>query len=111
MPPEHPLAQEELFGSVLVVLNAPTFEAAEAALAIAIGSAYRLTAALYIPRPNHLELARRKLQVGNPCLNRGLTGSGGGSKAGGADDLLHFVWPRSCAENILRRGFTPELAS
>jgi hypothetical protein len=27
------------------------------------------------------------------------------------DDLLHLVWPRTCAANILRRGYTPELES
>jgi RHH-type proline utilization regulon transcriptional repressor/proline dehydrogenase/delta 1-pyrroline-5-carboxylate dehydrogenase len=121
VPPEHPLAQEELFGPVLVVLHAASFEAA---LAIANGSPYRLTAGVFSRRPAHLELARRRLRVGNLYLNRGITGavvgrhpfggfgrSGGGSKAGGADYLLHFVWPRSCAENILRRGFTPELES
>ncbi|MFO0057806.1 MAG: aldehyde dehydrogenase family protein, partial [Cyanobacteriota bacterium] len=96
----------------------------EEALAIANGSPYRLTAGVFSRRPAHLELARRRLRVGNLYLNRGITGavvgrhpfggfgrSGGGSKAGGADYLLHFVWPRSCAENILRRGFTPELES
>ncbi len=109
-----------MFGPLLVVLHAPTFEAA---LEIANGSPYRLGRGVQ-PRPAHLELARRKLQVGNLYLNRGITGavvgrhpfggfgrSGGGSKAGGADDLLHVVWPRSCAENILRRGFTPEQES
>jgi RHH-type proline utilization regulon transcriptional repressor/proline dehydrogenase/delta 1-pyrroline-5-carboxylate dehydrogenase len=35
--------------------------------------------------------------------------SGAGSKAGGADYLLHFVDPRAIAENTMRRGFAPEL--
>jgi RHH-type proline utilization regulon transcriptional repressor/proline dehydrogenase/delta 1-pyrroline-5-carboxylate dehydrogenase len=35
--------------------------------------------------------------------------SGGGSKAGGKDYLLHFVDPRLTCENTLRRGFAPEL--
>jgi RHH-type proline utilization regulon transcriptional repressor/proline dehydrogenase/delta 1-pyrroline-5-carboxylate dehydrogenase len=121
VPPDHPLAVEELFGPVLVVHHAPTFETA---LELANRSAYRLTAGVFSRRPAHLELARRQLRVGNLYLNRGITGavvgrhpfggfgrSGGGSKAGGEDYLLHFVWPRSCAENILRRGFTPELPS
>jgi RHH-type proline utilization regulon transcriptional repressor/proline dehydrogenase/delta 1-pyrroline-5-carboxylate dehydrogenase len=67
---------------------------------------------------------RWRLPVGKLYVNRGITGvvvgrhpfggfgrSGGGSKAGGADDLLHLVWPRTCAANILRRGYTPELES
>jgi RHH-type proline utilization regulon transcriptional repressor/proline dehydrogenase/delta 1-pyrroline-5-carboxylate dehydrogenase len=59
--------------------------------------------------------------VGNLYLNRGITGamvgrqpfggfglSGGGTKAGGPEYLLHFVDPRVCTENTLRRGFAPE---
>jgi RHH-type proline utilization regulon transcriptional repressor/proline dehydrogenase/delta 1-pyrroline-5-carboxylate dehydrogenase len=39
----------------------------------------------------------------------GFAMSGGGTKAGGTDYLLHFVHPRAIAENTLRRGFAPEL--
>ncbi|MFN9951587.1 MAG: aldehyde dehydrogenase family protein, partial [bacterium] len=67
VPPEHPLAQEELVGPVLVVLHAASFEEA---LAIANGSPYRLTAGVFSRRPAHLELARRRLRVGNLYLNR-----------------------------------------
>jgi RHH-type proline utilization regulon transcriptional repressor/proline dehydrogenase/delta 1-pyrroline-5-carboxylate dehydrogenase len=35
--------------------------------------------------------------------------SGGGTKAGGVDYLLHFVDPRASAENTMRRGFAPGL--
>jgi RHH-type proline utilization regulon transcriptional repressor/proline dehydrogenase/delta 1-pyrroline-5-carboxylate dehydrogenase len=35
--------------------------------------------------------------------------SGTGSKAGGADYLLHFVEPRCVAENTMRHGFAPGL--
>jgi RHH-type proline utilization regulon transcriptional repressor/proline dehydrogenase/delta 1-pyrroline-5-carboxylate dehydrogenase len=35
--------------------------------------------------------------------------SGIGSKAGGADYLLHFVEPRSSSENTMRHGFAPGL--
>ena len=35
--------------------------------------------------------------------------SGIGSKAGGADYLLHFVEPRCCTENTMRHGFAPGL--
>jgi RHH-type transcriptional regulator, proline utilization regulon repressor / proline dehydrogenase / delta 1-pyrroline-5-carboxylate dehydrogenase len=69
-----------------------------------------------------LEAARRNFRVGNLYLNRGITGalvgrqpfggfglSGGGTKAGGTEYLLHFVDPRSCTENTMRHGFAPGL--
>ena len=37
--------------------------------------------------------------------------SGIGSKAGGPDDLLQFVLPRTITEITMRRGFAPKLAS
>ena len=33
--------------------------------------------------------------------------SGGGTKAGGRDYLLQFLFPRVVTENVMRRGFTP----
>jgi RHH-type proline utilization regulon transcriptional repressor/proline dehydrogenase/delta 1-pyrroline-5-carboxylate dehydrogenase len=69
-----------------------------------------------------LEAARRRFRVGNLYLNRGITGalvgrqpfggfglSGTGTKAGGADYLLHFVEPRTVTENTMRHGFAPGL--
>ena len=59
--------------------------------------------------------------VGNLYINRSITGaivgrqpfggflmSGGGTKAGGPDYLLHFMNPRTITENTQRRGFAPE---
>jgi RHH-type proline utilization regulon transcriptional repressor/proline dehydrogenase/delta 1-pyrroline-5-carboxylate dehydrogenase len=37
--------------------------------------------------------------------------SGGGTKAGGPDNLLSFVDPRHVSENTMRRGFTPQAPS
>ena len=67
-----------------------------------------------------LERAREEFLVGNLYLNRGCTGaiverhpfggfkmSGGGTKAGGKGYLENFLFPRSVAENVMRRGFTP----
>lgn len=115
----HTLAREEVFGPVLAVMHAPTFEDA---LKIANGLPYKLTGGVFSRKPSHLELAKRQFRVGNLYLNRGITGalvarqpfggfgmSGVGSKAGGADYLLQFVEPRACCENTLRRGFAPEL--
>ena len=117
--PQHRLANEEIFGPVLSVMRAGDFTEA---LAIANSTSYKLTGGLFSRRPSHLEQARREFRVGNLYLNRGITGalvgrqpfggfglSGTGTKAGGADYLLHFVEPRSCCENTMRRGFAPGL--
>jgi len=117
--PQHRLAREEIFGPVLAVLWAESFEEA---LTLANASDYRLTGGVYSRQPSHLEAARRRFRVGNLYLNRPITGalvgrqpfggfglSGTGAKAGGADYLLHFVQSRSVAENTLRHGFAPGL--
>jgi RHH-type proline utilization regulon transcriptional repressor/proline dehydrogenase/delta 1-pyrroline-5-carboxylate dehydrogenase len=114
---EHRLAQEEIFGPVLSVMRASTFDEA---LAIANASPYKLTGGVFSRKPSHLSQARRDFRVGNLYLNRGVTGalvgrqpfggfglSGVGTKAGGSEYLLHFVEPRVCTENTLRRGFAP----
>jgi acyl-CoA reductase-like NAD-dependent aldehyde dehydrogenase len=117
--PHHRLANEEIFGPVLSLMRVGSF--AEA-LAVANATAYKLTGGVFSRRPSHLEAARREFRVGNLYLNRGITGalvgrqpfggfglSGIGSKAGGADYLLHFVEPRSATENTMRHGFAPGL--
>lgn len=116
--PADKLAQEELFGPVLVVLKARDFAHA---LEIANGTSYALTGGVFTRSPEHLEQARRSFRVGNLYLNRGITGalvsrqpfgglklSGIGSKAGGPDYLLQFVEPRVVTENTMRRGFAPD---
>jgi RHH-type proline utilization regulon transcriptional repressor/proline dehydrogenase/delta 1-pyrroline-5-carboxylate dehydrogenase len=115
--PAGPLAQEEIFGPVLAVIRAKDFSAA---IAIANGTDYALTAGVFSRSPANLERARRDLEAGNVYLNRGITGalvsrqpfggyrmSGIGSKAGGPDYLLQFTVPRTVTENTLRRGFAP----
>ncbi len=117
--PHHRLANEEIFGPVLAVMRVESF--AEA-LAVANATAYKLTGGVFSRKPSHLEAARREFRVGNLYLNRGITGalvgrqpfggfglSGIGSKAGGADYLLHFVEPRCATENTMRHGFAPGL--
>ncbi len=117
--PEHTIAREEIFGPVVAVMHAASFDNA---LEIANSSAYKLTGGVFSRMPSHLERAKREFRVGNLYLNRGITGalvarqpfggfgmSGVGSKAGGADYLLQFVEPRVSCENTLRRGFAPEL--
>jgi RHH-type proline utilization regulon transcriptional repressor/proline dehydrogenase/delta 1-pyrroline-5-carboxylate dehydrogenase len=117
--PDHDIARQEIFGPVLAVMRASTFDEA---LAIANDSPYKLTGGVFSRKPSHLDKARREFRVGNLYLNRGNTGalvarqpfggfgmSGTGSKAGGRDYLLHFVEPRAVCENTMRRGFAPEL--
>jgi RHH-type proline utilization regulon transcriptional repressor/proline dehydrogenase/delta 1-pyrroline-5-carboxylate dehydrogenase len=115
---EHRLAREEIFGPVLAVLKAGSFEEA---LRIANDSDYKLTGGVYSRKPSHLKRAREEYRVGNLYLNRPITGalvgrqpfggfgmSGVGSKAGGKDYLQQFVEPRVVTENTMRRGFAPE---
>lgn len=117
--PGHTIAREEIFGPVVAIMHAATFDEA---LDLANASPYKLTGGVFSRKPSHLERARRDFRVGNLYLNRGITGalvarqpfggfgmSGVGSKAGGADYLLQFVEPRACCENTMRRGFAPEL--
>ncbi|MCC6284988.1 MAG: proline dehydrogenase family protein [Phycisphaerales bacterium] len=117
--PAHTIAREEIFGPVVGIMHASSFEHA---LELANDHVYKLTGGVFSRKPSHLEMARREFRVGNLYLNRGITGalvarqpfggfgmSGVGSKAGGREYLLQFVEPRSCCENTLRRGFAPEL--
>jgi RHH-type transcriptional regulator, proline utilization regulon repressor / proline dehydrogenase / delta 1-pyrroline-5-carboxylate dehydrogenase len=117
----HRLANEEVFGPVLAVIRVANFDEA---IDLANSTAYKLTGSVFSRKPEHLDRARRDFRVGNLYLNRGSTGalvgrqpfggfglSGVGSKAGGADYLLHFVEPRCCAENTMRHGFAPGLDS
>ena len=117
VPPDHPLAREEVFGPVLALLRARDFDEA---LAVANATAYALTGGVYSRSPAHIARARRDFAVGNLYVNRGITGavverqpfggfrmSGIGSKAGGRDYLLQFCRPRTVSENTMRRGFAP----
>ena len=115
--PKAVIAQEEIFGPVLAVMRAKTFDEA---LDIANGTRYALTGGLYSRTPSHIERAQKDFEVGNLYINRGITGaivarqpfggfklSGVGSKAGGPDYLLQFLEPRVVTENVQRQGFAP----
>jgi len=104
------IAQEEIFGPVLAVVPADTFDDA---LAIANGTEYGLTGALYSQDRSRLEQARREFHVGNLYLNRKCTGalvdvqpfggfnmSGTDSKAGGRDYLHLFMQGKSITERF-----------
>ena len=115
--PAHALAREEIFGPVVAILRAKNLDEA---FALVNGTDYALTGGLFSRSPKALERAQAEMMVGNLYLNRGITGaiverhpfggfkmSGGGTKAGGKGYLENFLFPRSVAENVMRRGFTP----
>ncbi|HZV33918.1 MAG TPA: L-glutamate gamma-semialdehyde dehydrogenase, partial [Verrucomicrobiae bacterium] len=116
--PEARVAQEEIFGPVLCVLKARDLDEA---IAWANDSQFALTGGFFSRSPGNIERVRNEFLVGNLYINRGITGaivarhpfggfkmSGGGTKAGGRDYLLHFLLPRVVTENTVRRGFAPE---
>jgi RHH-type transcriptional regulator, proline utilization regulon repressor / proline dehydrogenase / delta 1-pyrroline-5-carboxylate dehydrogenase len=115
--PTHRIAQEEIFGPVLAVMKAGSFQEA---LTLANSTAYALTGGVYSRSPANLDLARQHFDVGNLYLNRPITGalvgrqpfgghrlSGIGAKAGGEEYLTQFVIARVVSEQTLRRGFAP----
>jgi RHH-type transcriptional regulator, proline utilization regulon repressor / proline dehydrogenase / delta 1-pyrroline-5-carboxylate dehydrogenase len=116
--PRSRLGQEEIFGPVLSVLKARDLDEA---IEIANDTPFALTGGLYSRSPQNIARVRGELLAGNLYINRSITGaivgrhpfggfkmSGGGTKAGGRDYLLHFTFPRVVTENTLRRGFAPE---
>lgn len=118
VPPKARIAQEEIFGPVLSIIKVKNLEEA---LFVANDTDYALTGAIYSRSPGNIEVVRREFNVGNLYINRGSTGalverhpfggfklSGGGSKTGGPDYLLHFMDPKVVTENTLRRGFAPD---
>jgi 1-pyrroline-5-carboxylate dehydrogenase len=102
------IAQEEIFGPVLAVIRAKSFDDA---IDIANGTQYGLTGALFSRDRLRLERARHDFHVGNLYLNRKCTGalvdvqpfggfnmSGTDSKAGGRDYLQLFLQAKSISE-------------
>lgn len=111
------IAQEEIFGPVLAVMKAASFDEA---LQLANATDYALTGGVYSRSPVNLEKARTRFDVGNLYLNRPITGalvgrqpfgghrlSGVGAKAGGEDYLAQFLVTKIVSEQTLRRGFAP----
>lgn len=104
------VAQEEIFGPVLATLRAGSFEEA---LAVANGTDYGLTGAVFSRDRSRLAKARREFHAGNLYFNRKCTGalvdvqpfggfnmSGTDSKAGGRDYLLLFSQAKVVAERL-----------
>ena len=110
--PDARIAQEEIFGPVLAILRVRNFSEA---MAVANGTEFGLTGAVYAGAPETLNRAKREFHVGNLYLNRRCTGamvgahpfggfnmSGTDSKAGGPDYLLHFTQGKTIAERVKR---------
>jgi RHH-type proline utilization regulon transcriptional repressor/proline dehydrogenase/delta 1-pyrroline-5-carboxylate dehydrogenase len=112
------LSCEEIFGPVLSVVRVHDLDEA---IQVANDTDYALTGGFFSRSPANIERVKAELVAGNVYVNRSCTGavvgrhpfggfkmSGGGTKAGGADYLLHFVVPRVVSENIMRHGFAPD---
>jgi 1-pyrroline-5-carboxylate dehydrogenase len=108
--PHARIGQEEIFGPVLAVHKAESFEDA---IRIANDTEFGLTGSVYSRNREKLEYARRHYFVGNLYLNRKSTGalvdvhpfggfnmSGTDSKAGGRDYLLLFMQAKSVSEQL-----------
>lgn len=104
------IAQEEIFGPVLAIIKAKNYTDA---LAIANGTEYGLTGAVYSRNREKIYRAKREFMVGNMYINRKCTGalvdvqpfggfnmSGTDSKAGGRDYLLLFLQAKSMTERF-----------
>ena len=104
------IAQEEIFGPVLAVIKVKDFDEG---LAVANGTEYGLTGALFSNDRLRLERARHEFHVGNLYLNRKCTGAlvdvqpfggfnmaGTDSKAGGRDYLPLFMQAKSICERL-----------
>ena len=118
VPPDDRLAQEELFGPLLCVFRANSFDEA---LALANDTRYALTGGVYSRSPSHVERAIHAFDVGNLYINRPITGaivgrqpfgghrlSGKGTKAGGPDYLLQLLIPKTITTDTTRHGMPLE---
>ena len=116
---DDPIWKEEIFGPVVAVSRAKSFEEA---IKIANNSKYALTGGIFSRSPMNIQKAMNDFKVGNLYINRPITGSivlrqpfggfklsGIGSKAGGPGYLTQFAVPRVITENTMRRGFSPDL--
>lgn len=114
VPPGDLLAKEELFGPLLSVFRARTFEEA---IALANDTDYALTGGVYSRSPSNLQHAVDAFDAGVLYLNRPMTGalvgrqpfgghrlSGLGTKAGGPDYLLQLVIPQTICTDTTRHG-------
>ncbi len=110
VPPTARLAQEEIFGPVLAVIKAQSYDDA---LNIANNTEYGLTGSVYSRNQEKLDQATKRFHVGNLYFNRKCTGalvgghpfggfnmSGTDSKAGGKDYLLLFTQAKTVSQKL-----------
>jgi 1-pyrroline-5-carboxylate dehydrogenase len=108
--PSARIMKEEIFGPVVAITKADTFEEA---IDIANDTEYGLTGAVLTKNREHLEYARDEFHVGNLYFNRGCTGaivgyqpfggfnmSGTDSKAGGPDYLTLHMQAKTTSEML-----------
>jgi 1-pyrroline-5-carboxylate dehydrogenase len=108
--PDAVLAQEEIFGPILALIEVADFDEG---LRVANNTEYGLTGSVYTRDRERLNRARVEFHVGNLYFNRKCTGamvgahpfggfnmSGTDSKAGGPDYLLLFTQAKSVAEPL-----------
>jgi 1-pyrroline-5-carboxylate dehydrogenase len=108
--PKDTISQEEIFGPVLALIRAGSYDEA---LEIANNTEYGLTGAVYTKSKKKIERAKNEFHVGNLYFNRKCTGalvgghpfggfnmSGTDSKAGGRDYLLLFLQAKVWSEKV-----------
>lgn len=108
--PKSRIMQEEIFGPVLGIAKANTFDEL---LDIANNTEYGLTGAIISRNLEHIERAKQEFHVGNLYINRKCTGaivgyqpfggfdmSGTDSKAGGPDYLLLHMQGKTISEAL-----------
>ncbi len=111
------ITKEEIFGPVLAVMKANDFNEA---MEVLNETDYALTAGLFSRTNESVDIFRREAIAGNRYINRGVTGavverqpfggfkmSGAGSKAGGRNYLLHFMYSITDSINTSRSGHVP----
>lgn len=102
------VAQEEIFGPVLVAIRASSFEQA---VDIANATEYGLTGSVFTLDPLKIAYAKKYFHAGNLYINRKTTGawigahpfggynmSGTDAKLGGPDYLLYFLQAKTISE-------------
>ena len=110
--PKARIAQEEIFGPVLAIIEADDYDDA---IAIANDTEYGLTGAAYTKSRSRIDKAKQFFHVGNLYINRKCTGalvgvhpfggfnmSGTDSKAGGRDYLMLFTQAKAISEKIIK---------
>lgn len=110
----HPAIQNEIFGPVLFVLNAPNLKEA---VAMANWTRYGLTSGIYTGSPEEIAYFTENAQAGNLYINRPIVGamverhpfggfkcSGKGKKVGDKDHLGFYLNEVAISLNLLCRG-------